>query len=140
MSVPVNARNKGKLEVFSKSLALCKYTLEITSNEKVFIPRYQAPLTSRIADAAIAIHADAWKANNIVVSSRETLEERQALQAASIAACYELLSLVDIAKPIFHLETRRVIYWTKLVLEARSLLRAWKDADAERYRKYKSGM
>ena len=133
MSVPVNARKEGKMEVFLRCRDLCKYTLEITANEKHFPPKYQEVLTKRICEYAISIHTCAWKANNIRVSDEYTYKERHGLQAMSIASCYELLSLMDIAKPLFHLETRRVMFWTGLILETRKLLRAWRDADVKRY-------
>lgn len=72
MSVPENSRTKSKLEVCVKAHDLCCYTLQITSNEKVFTPQFQRSLTDRIVAVAIAIHTDCWTANNIYVNQKLT--------------------------------------------------------------------
>ena len=52
MSVPVNQRSEGKLEVCLRAHDLCCYTIQITSNQNNFPEKYQRSLTDKIVDAA----------------------------------------------------------------------------------------
>lgn len=81
MSVPENSRTKSKLEVCVKAHDLCCYTLQITSNDKVFTPQFQRALTDRIVAVAIGIHTDCWNANNIYVRTEE--DAKETVQTAS---------------------------------------------------------
>lgn len=48
MSVPVNQRSESKLEVCVKARDLCVYTLQITANEKIFLPKFQRSITDDV--------------------------------------------------------------------------------------------
>lgn len=138
MSVPVNQRGQGKLEVCTKARDLAVYTIQITKNKKVFSEEYQEAITDDIIRTAVSIHMLVWTANNILVDSSGDLEERIALQEQASRQCNVLLSLIDIAKPLFHLDTRRVMYWGQKVVDVRNLIRAWRASDIKRYApKYK---
>lgn len=133
MSVPVNQRTTGKLEVCVKAHDLCRYTLQITANKKIFLPEYQVSLTNRITDTALCIHTLCWSANNILVNSADDLKRRSELQEQAAIQCNNLLSLMEIAKSIFHLSTKRIKYWGGLTIETRKLIRAWRESDRKRY-------
>lgn len=139
MSVPVNQRSHGKLEACVRAHGLCAYTLQITANKNVFTVEYQAALTDRIIATALNIHTLTWSANNTLVKTPEDLRKRQKLQEDAAIQCNILLSLIEIAKPIFHLTTKRVVYWSSMAIETRGLIRAWKETDARRY-KEKTGV
>lgn len=68
MSVPVNQRTQGKLDVCVKAHDLCCYTLHITRNKNVFDEAYKDPLTDKIVECAIEIHTLVWSANNVLVN------------------------------------------------------------------------
>lgn len=141
MSVPVNQRTHGKLEVAVKSRAVAVYTLQITKNKKVFTEEYQEAITDKIISTALNIHCLVWSANNTTVTSYEAMRERLSLQEKAVVQCNVLLSLIDIAKPLFHLTTKRVMFWGGMVVDARNLIRLWHDADRKRYApKYKQGV
>jgi len=133
MSVPVNQRSHGKLEAAVKARELASYTLKITSNKKIFTEEYQESLTNRIIDAAIAIHTKVWSANNVLVNSTEDLAKRLSLQEEAAIECNNLLSLIELAQPVFHLASKRVTYWSKKTIEVRGLIRGWRDNDRRRY-------
>lgn len=133
MSVPVNQRSHGKLEACVKANALCCYTLRITSNKKVFTPDFQAALTDKIDETVLNMYTLCWTANNILVNSADDMNRRLELQEQAAVACNILLSLMDIAKSIFHLSSKRVQYWGGLAVEARNLIRAWRESDRKRY-------
>ena len=135
MSVPVNKRTVGKLEVCAKAHDLCVYTLVITKNKNIFVPEYQAVLTNKINQLAIDIHSEVWAANNVLVKTQEQLQYRRRLQESAAIKCNVLLSLIDLAWSIFHLSGKRVAFWSKKVIETRNLIRAWRASDAERYKK-----
>lgn len=133
MSVPVNERSHGKLEACVKARELCVYTLRITVNPKIFKPEYQHALTDKIVDTALEIQNLSWSANNVLVNSADDMYRRLDYQDRAADACNNLLSLIEIAKPIFHLATKRVIHWSGLAIETRKLIRAWREADRKRY-------
>lgn len=138
MSVPVNQRGHGKLEACTKARELAVYTLQITKNKKVFAEEYQDAVTDKIIGSALEIHMLAWSANNVLVNSEEDLHTRTMLQEQACIQCNVLLSLIDLAKPLFHLDTRRVMYWGQKVVDVRNLIRAWRTSDIKRYApKYK---
>lgn len=133
MSVPVNERSHSKLEACVKAHGLCVYTLRITANKKIFTEQFQQVLTDRINDAALGIHLKAWNANNVLVNSAEDMQKRLALQEDAAIECNTLLSLMEIAKTVFHLSGKRVQYWGNLTIETRNLIRAWRESDRKRY-------
>lgn len=133
MSVPVNQRSHGKLEAAVKARDLASYTLKITANKKIFAEEYQEALTDRIIASAIAIHTKCWSANNVLVNSREDMARRLALQEEAVIECNNLLSLIELAQPVFHLTSKRVVYWSQKTIEVRGLIRGWRDSDRRRY-------
>ena len=133
MSVPANQRSQGKLEVCVKAHDLACYTLQITANKKVFEEKFQQSLTDRINATALAVWADVWAANNVLVQSEDDLTERLALQKRAATSCNVLLSLIEIAAKVFHLDGKRVTYWSGKAVSVRSLIRAWRESDRKRY-------
>ena len=133
MSVPVNERSHGKLEACVKAHALCCYTLRITANKKIFTVEFQDVLTNKMNVIALNIHILCWTANNILVNSAEDMNRRLELQEQATMECNNLLSLMEIAKSIFHLATKRVQYWGGLTIETRNLIRSWRESDRKRY-------
>ncbi len=134
MSVVAEKRRKGKLEVIIKALDLTNYTIQITANEKTFDPKFRAAITDDLITHAKDIYLICWTANNIRVADEQAFNERQRLQNLAIVKCNTFLGLLDIAKKVFHLETRRVTYWGNRVVECRTLIKAWRDSDRKRYK------
>lgn len=132
MSVSKPLRQEGQLEINVEARALCTYTLLITSNEKHF-PVEQKSFTEKLRDAAIEIHLLCWEANNIRVDNNaDKYNRRITLQNEAADKCNRLAALIDVAKPVFHLSSKRTIYWMKLTLELRNKIRAWRDSDVKR--------
>ena len=133
MSVPVNKRAKGKFEVLIKARELAKYTIEITKNTKVFKPEYQTALTDDIIRTAKNVFIKCWTANNIRVNTKEQAEERNRLQYEADQDCNNLLALIDLAKVIYHLKSKRIKFWAEKTIVARTLIREWRNSDSKRY-------
>jgi len=135
MSVPADKRTESKLKVIMLAKDLAAYTLKITSNSKVFLPECNDNLTKRIVEAALNIYLDAWNANDIKVDgSRKRADERLELQENAIRSCKDLLSLISLAKSVFHLRSKREEYWCRKAIEVRDKLRKWHESDIERYK------
>lgn len=135
MSVPETERGKGKFDVLIKANDLATYTIRITKNPKVFLPEYQTALTDDIIRAAKNVFINAWTANNIRVVERDDWAERKRLQEQAAQECNNLLALIQIAKPVYHLKAKRVKYWGQKIIETRNAIRDWKAGDNKRYGK-----
>jgi len=134
VSVPESERGKGKFDVLIKANDLATYTIRITRNPKVFLPEYQTALTDDIIRAAKNVFIYAWTANNIRVDGeRENWEQRKGLQEAAARECNTLLALVQMAKPVYHLKSKRVKYWGQKIINTRNAIREWKAGDNKRY-------
>lgn len=136
MSVPVNQRSHGKLEACVKAHDLAVYTLRITKNKKIFTTDYQECLTDHIISAALNIYIFSKAANDLTVRTpqdRDNFDERCKLQKLAIIECGNLMSLILLAKPIFHLSSKRVKYWHTMTKETRCLIKAWSDSDKKRF-------
>ena len=136
MSVPETQRGTGKFEVLIKANDLAVYTMRITKNPKHFPPEYQTALTNDIINTAKNIYMQCWTANNIrVADDAENWRERKRLQEAATRDCNNLLALLQMAKPLFHLESKRVKYWAAKTIDVRKRIREWKEGDSKRYNK-----
>lgn len=132
MSVPVPQRGHGELEVNSKARALTVYTLKILENEKWF-PKEQSAFIAKLQDCTIEIQALCWDANNIKVDGNQDRYRRRIdHQDQAAEMCNRMMMLIETAKPLFHLESKRVRYWIGMTKDLRSMIRAWRDKDAER--------
>lgn len=132
MSVPVPKREEGKLEVNTLARALCVYTLKITANPKNF-PIEQKSYTELIRMCAIKIHTLCWRANNIKVENNaERYRERMRAQDEVANLCNDLYAMIEVAKALFHMSSKRTIYWQKQVVDVRNHIRSWHDSDVKR--------
>lgn len=130
MSVNESERGKGKFDVLIKANGLAVYTIRITKNPKIFLPEYQTALTNDIIHTAKEIFTKAWTANNIRVGDEpRNWLERKKLQQEAARECNNLLALIQIAKPLYHLTSKRVKYWGQKTIEVRQALRDWNAGD-----------
>ena len=139
MSVPVNKRTHGKLEAYTKAFELATYTLRITKNKKVFSEEYQECLTDKIIDAALDIYMLVGSANDVSVRSEKDYQnfvDRCDMQRGAHRRCGDLKKLITLAKPIFHLSSKRVKYWTELTKETQCLIKSWMDSDIKRFSRF----
>lgn len=138
MSVTVDQREEGKFSLATKAEYLARYTIEITANESVFTPEYRKQVTDDIIETAKNIYLGIREANDVTVRigtdfQREDYMERNRLQREALRNCKRLLYLIDIAHRIFHLSSKRVKYWGKLVKSVKDRVYGWIDDDTARY-------
>ena len=71
--------------------------------------------------------------NNIKVGgSAERYRSRLELQARAADRCNALCAMIEIAKPLFHLPSKRATYWIGQTVEVRNQIRAWRESDMKR--------
>lgn len=138
MSVPASERGYNKFEVFLKSRELCEYTIHICSNSNNFDTKYKEYLTDDLVKYAKEIHIKLWTANNIYVNASKSennklaYAERIRLQNEAIVDCTMFLAMLEVARKVFRIQTRRFEHWGKLILSVKELAKAWKDSDMKR--------
>ena len=144
--VPAEKRGKQKFKVLVDARSLCKYTLNILKNNKHFKVEKsgnaeddeknppQPELVEKMRNTVIDIFISAFSANETVLT-KDNYRHRRQLQDKSIAKCNELLALVEMSIPIFHIHMKRVKYWTEQIVLVRNLIQAWKESDYKRYKR-----
>lgn len=121
-----------------KAEYLASYTLEITANENVFLPEYRKGLTDDIVVTAKNIYLGIREANDVTVRMGTVFHmqdymDRNRLQRQALRNCKRLLYLIDLAHRRFHLSSKRVKYWGKIVKNVKDRVCGWIDADTKRY-------
>lgn len=138
MSVPVGERDEGKFTLAVKAEYLASYTLEITANEKVFLPAYLEGLTKDIVETAKDIYFFIREANDVTVRigtpfHLQDYADRNRLQRMALRRCKRLLYLIDLAHRRLHLSTKRVKYWSQITKNVKDRVSGWIDDDTKRF-------
>lgn len=101
---------------------------------KVYIWRNDS-LTNRVRDLANEIYVLAWTANEIDLRRQpERKMERLSKQVEAISKCDVLLAEIQLCRKHFHLNHKKIMYWGKLVRDARIALEGWHESDKDRYK------
>lgn len=129
MSVRVGDRSEGKLQVLRAANDLCKYTLQICRNEKVFPKSQRWIMTQRIVNESLDAMTCIRRANTARLDQDEEKAYRRSQQMEARCHLDALLSLIDLAYGAFGIETYRVEHWTELVNSTILLLRAWSKSE-----------
>lgn len=131
LAVIKSKRKAGKLEVLTKAIRLCAYTVTICKNEKHFPKRDRWILTQPIVSESLSMLSCIRRANSVRVETQRDYDYRRGQQAEAYAHAEALLTLIELAYACLSLESERVEYWTGLVLEVEMLLQAWRRSDKE---------
>lgn len=135
MSVPVSKRNENQtLKTLLLAMDLAYYTIKICCNENVFSPKYKNAVTDDLIRLAKDIYINLRTANGIKVETAEDLKLRVGYQLRAKADCDTLIAELDIAKRVFHLSSRRVVYWAGKTMECREYIMRWKESDVKRFK------
>lgn len=127
-------KSQQKLKVVTESIDLMNYTLQITSNTKVFKPQYNW-LTSAILSETINIHRLVYSANE--TNLQNDYETRAKRQKEAIKLCNSLKADILVAHKTYHLREKRVVFWTNKVNEVKSLIQKWAESDKKRHNETK---
>ena len=137
-TVPERRRHNGekKWDLLITANELTCYTIKICDNKNIFLPEHQGSVTNNIVNAATMIYVCCWDANQIHVAPdtpEEERRDRKRLQDQAIIYCNRLLALIQIAKRMFHLKSKRVKYWGRKTIDVREGIKRWQDSDRKRY-------
>ena len=140
MSVPVSKRNENQtLKTLLLAMDLAYYTIKICCNENVFLPKYRNAVTDDLIRLAKDIYINCRTANGIRVTTQDDLDLRTRYQLRAKADCDTLIAELDIAKRVFHLSGRRILYWAGKTMECREYIVRWRESDVRRF-KERSGI
>lgn len=125
---------------------LAKYSLKILQNNKYFkaVPTGNAEddatdppqpeLVNLLRMTIVAAYMSAYSANETPFT-KDNYRHRRQLQDKSIAKLNEMLALVEMSVPIFHISTKRFGRWSAWIVCIRNRVQAWKESDYKRYRR-----
>jgi chaperone required for assembly of F1-ATPase len=135
MTVPVNKRPRGHVKLEAGLLAdkLLRHTFTIAKNKKIFLEEYYDVFTHNIIDCVLDIHMYVMRANDINVKKVADKNARLDSQYQAILRCIDLKYLIYQAKALFHLKSKKVKYWMKLLEETKQKIRSWRLSDMRRY-------
>ena len=134
-NVPDTPQNR-QLDAAWEARDLALHTIQVCNNKNIFLPEYQSSFTDDIIRVAKDIYIHVWTANNIRITDsgrKELFAYRNKLQRQAILDCNNLLALIGLARPLFHLKGKKVKYWSEKVLKTRNYIKKWKESDQDRY-------
>jgi len=106
----------------------------LCKNERNFPKRDRWIITQPIVRETLDIMSCIKRANSVRVETKEDYIYRRGQQVEAYAHTEALLTLMDIAYLSLGLESKRVEYWTGLVLSVQNLLHNWRKSDKEKYK------
>lgn len=131
----MSRRNENQtLKTLLLTMDLAYYTVKICCNENVFLPKYRNAVTDDLIRLAKDIYINCRTANDIRVSTEEDLKLRCGYQLKAKADCDTLIAELDIAKRVFHLSGRRIVYWAGKTMECREYIMRWRESDIKRFK------
>ena len=137
MSVPEGKRTESKLAFHTKAIELAEYTTTICNNNKIFPKRDRWMLSSKIVNASLDILTNVVTANGTYVSTKNDYLERREFQVIARDATLKLLALMELAYVKYHIESKRMEHWTRLVYEERNAILKWMKSDKDRFKNLK---
>lgn len=137
MSVPEGKRTESKLAFHTKAIELAEYTTTICNNNKIFPKRDRWMLSSKIVNASLDILTNVVTANGTYVSTKNDYLERREFQIIARDATLKLLALMELAYVKYHIESKRIEHWTRLVYEERNAILKWMKSDKDRFKNLK---
>lgn len=121
-----------EFNVIVKAKDLVKHTFTITNSTERFPKKYRFTLVNRIQDKAVDIYECALEANELNLFDAQEFKERQRLQAQAMTYCKELLFFIELSHEQGFTSAGSCEYWSKLALEVKYMLAAWKKRDRAR--------
>lgn len=114
-------KEPSEFNVIVKCKDLIKHTFTITNSTERFPKKYRFTLVNRIQDKAVDIYECALEANELNLLDAQEFKERQRLQAKALTSHEQGF-----------ISTNSCEYWSKLALDVKYMLAAWKKRDRAR--------
>lgn len=149
MAVPTEARQETKLTALIEARKLVKYSVKVLQNNNHFKQRPsgneaddmnnppQPEIVSAMRSAVVEAYTSAYSANETPFTA-DNYRHRRQLQDKSIAKLNELLALLEMSIPIFHIPARRFGFWGNFIVCVRNRIQAWKESDYKRYKRMRA--
>ena len=119
-------KEPSEFNVIVKCKDLIKHTFTITNSTERFPKKYRFTLVNRIQDKTVDIYECALEANELNLLDAQEFKERQRLQAKAMTY------FIELSHEQGFISTSSCEYWSKLVLDVKYMLAAWKKRDRAR--------
>lgn len=94
--------------------------------------RWLLTLVNRIQEKAVDIYEMTLEANELDLRQADEHRQRQRLQAKALTYCKELLFFIELSQEMGFISMKSCEYWSKLALEVKYMIAAWKKRDKAR--------
>ena len=94
--------------------------------------KYRFTLVNRIQDKAVDIYEMTLEANELDLRQADEFRQRQRLQAKAMTYCKELLFFIELSQEMGFISMKSCNFWSKLVLDVKYMVAAWKKRDKTR--------
>lgn len=81
---------------------------------------------------AVDIYEMTLEANELDLRQADEHRQRQRLQAKALTYCKELLFFIELSQEMSFISMKSCEYWSKLALEVKYMIAAWKKRDKAR--------
>lgn len=126
-------RKESKFQPVLNAREVSIYSTRILGNEKRFAPNRSEYLLNKMQESSINIFMYAKVALDTDLYTHR--EKREKLQSLAYDECIKMLLYLEIAKPIFQIPSKRLRYWTSLLVKTKDGLKKWMAADRREYNK-----
>lgn len=132
MSVIKSKRNESGMEFIHNARTLQIYTIKKCV---AFPKRYSFYMGQPIVQMATEIHNDVKRANSIYPLNTHEAQLRRDYLLRAIAELNSMVSQVEVAAEMFHIEPDGLKYWMELIDKELRLIKGVLKEDRERYKK-----
>lgn len=109
-----------------------RHTFTITNSTERYPKKYRFTLVNRIQEKAVDIYEMTLEANELDLRQADEHRQRQRLQAKALTYCKELLFFIELSQEMSFISMKSCEYWSKLALEVKYMIAAWKKRDKAR--------
>ena len=125
-------KEPSEFNVIVKAKDLVKHTFTITNSTERYPKKYRFTLVNRIQEKAVDIYEMTLEANELDLRQADEHRQRQRLQAKALTYCKELLFFIELSQEMGFISMKSCEYWSKLALEVKYMIAAWKKRDKAR--------
>lgn len=126
------AKEPSEFNVIVKAKDLVKHTFTVTNSTTKFPKKYRFTLVNRLQEKVVEIFECVLEANELDLRDADEYRERQRLQAKGLTYCKELLFFIEISFEMGFISSESCSYWSKLTLDVKYMVAAWKKRDKVR--------
>ena len=129
---PPKQAEQSEFAIITKAKDLVKHTFTITNSPERYPKKYRFTLVNRIQDKAVDIYEMTLEANELDLRQADEFRQRQRLQARAMTYCKELLFFIELSQEMGFISMKSCNFWSKLVLDVKYMVAAWKKRDKTR--------